>query len=118
MAAASALSMAKEAGIDIAELDLAEIDERLAGLTEEALQRVAAGEVSDEIVPNDNTAYFDRAVEIAVRPRTMDGEALRTMGQHRAARPRRSPGNLHHHHPRFDGRLSRREFLRCTRLGA
>ena len=56
MAAASALSMAKEAGVDIAELDLAQIDERLAGLTQEALERVAAGEASKEIVLNDNSA--------------------------------------------------------------
>ena len=56
IAAASALSMAKEAGIDIAELDLAQIDERLAGLTREALERVAAGEASEEIVLNDNIA--------------------------------------------------------------
>lgn len=55
VAAASALAMAKEAGIDIAELDLAEIDERLAGLTPEALERVAAGDASGEIVLNDNS---------------------------------------------------------------
>ena len=41
-AAAVALQMAKEAGIDIAELDLSQIDERLAGLTTEAVIRVAA----------------------------------------------------------------------------
>jgi L-ribulose-5-phosphate 3-epimerase UlaE len=55
VAAAFALAMAKEAGIDVAELDLAEIDERLAGLTPEALERVAAGEASGEIVLNDNS---------------------------------------------------------------
>ena len=48
--------MAKEAGIDIVEIDLAQIDERLAGLTPEALERVAAGDVPYEIVLNDSTA--------------------------------------------------------------
>lgn len=33
--------MAKEAGINIAELDLSQIDERLAGLTTEAVIRMA-----------------------------------------------------------------------------
>lgn len=40
-AAAIALQMAKEAGINIAELDLSQIDERLAGLTTEAVIRMA-----------------------------------------------------------------------------
>jgi hypothetical protein len=55
-AAASALKMAKEAGIDIAEIDLAQIDERLAGLTPRALERVAAGGAPNEIVLNDSIA--------------------------------------------------------------
>nr|WP_235999972.1 SbcC/MukB-like Walker B domain-containing protein [Bradyrhizobium uaiense] len=50
MAAASALMMAKEAGINVEQLDLAKIDERLAGLTTDALERVAASGLSNELL--------------------------------------------------------------------
>jgi uncharacterized protein YPO0396 len=43
-AAATALQLAKEAGVDIADLDLSEIDEGLAGLTAEAVIQLAARE--------------------------------------------------------------------------
>ena len=43
-AAAVALQLAKEAGVDIADLDLSEIDEGLAGLTAEAVIELAARE--------------------------------------------------------------------------
>jgi uncharacterized protein YPO0396 len=56
LAAASALKMAREAGIDITQLDLGQIDDRLADLKPEALERVAAGGSSKGNVLNDSNA--------------------------------------------------------------
>jgi hypothetical protein len=46
-AAAMALQMAREAGVDVADLDLSEIDERLAGLTADAVLGLASAATRD-----------------------------------------------------------------------